>query len=152
MRRVACTLVLPLALLVAGCDGGGKAHDRAAVAPGVLASGQVTHQGAPVEGAFVILASRTTGEAPDLPASGLFTDAGGAFSIHAPGDVYDVVVVHPDGLVGEGTLDLGAGPATLDVVLREAETDASKIGPGALQRLLSLGSLEADPSLLSEED
>ncbi|MCO5165271.1 MAG: hypothetical protein M9894_02730 [Planctomycetes bacterium] len=150
MRRLVASLLVPLALLAAGCDGGGKTHDRPA--PGVRASGQVTHQGAPVEGAFVILASRATGEAPDLPAAGLFTDATGAYLVHAPADVYDVVVVHPDGLVGEGALDLSAGPATLDVTLREAETDPTTLGPGALQRLLSMGSLEADPSLLSEED
>src|SRR5688572_26427735 len=104
MPRVPAPWLLLVALTAAGCDGSSKSSDRATAAAAVTSSavpysGRVTHQGAPVEGAVVVFASRTTGEAPDLPPASLFTDATGRFQIPAlPRDVYDVVVVGPDGL------------------------------------------------------
>lgn len=150
-------VLLLAALALAGCGGGSsKPSDRAATAAAVGSSahavGRVTHQGAPVERAFVVLASTTTGEAPDVLPDALFTDAAGTFSIAGlPADRYDVVVVR-DGLVGQATLDLTAGGAPpLDVVLVPAEVAASDLRGGALERLLGAGSLDPDPSLLSEE-
>jgi hypothetical protein len=153
MLRVSLCL---LALVLAGCGGGsGKTSDRATTAAAIGSAsvgGRVTHQGAPVEGAFVVLASQTTGEAPDVGPAALFTDAAGTFSIAGlPADRYDVVVVG-DGLVGEATLDLTSGGAPpLDVTLVPAEVAAQDLQGGALERLLGAGPLDPDLSLVSEE-
>lgn len=165
MRRVTIyTLGLSLALLGAGCGGSSSSSsDRAAaVAPVVSAApvvptarvtGRVTHQGAPAGGAFLILASRGTGDAADVDPASLFTDASGAFAIDAPLDDYDVIAVTADGLVAEARLDLtGGAPATLDLSLGLPAIDVGAIGPGTLQRLLSAGPLNPDASLLTEED
>lgn len=166
MHRVSLScLALLLAVAGAGCDGSSKASDRAAAAAPIVSSsatpaaptvrftGRVTHRGVPVEGAFLVLSSRSSGEAPDVAPASLFTDAAGAFVVDAPADAYDVLAVTTDGLVAEATLDLTGGPgAPLDLALSRVDVDPSAIGPGALQRLLSAGPLDADPSLLTEED
>jgi hypothetical protein len=149
-------VVLSIVLLVTGCGGSSKPSDRAAtaaaIASGATVAGRVTHQGAPVEGAFVVLASRTTGETPDLLPAGLFSDAAGTFSIGGlPADRYDVIVV-ADGLVGEAALDLTTGSAPpLDVTLVPAEVAATDLQGGALERLLGAGRLDPDLSLQSED-
>lgn len=161
MHRVSLFLVSLVALVGAGCGGGSsKTGDRAAATaaiasavPTVRVTGRVTHQGAPVEGAFLILASKATGEAPDLAPGSLFSDATGAFTVDAPADVYDVLAVTTDGLVAEGTVDLTAGSVSgLDLALAVVDVDPSALGPGTLQRLLSAGPLDADASLLTEDD
>lgn len=148
----------PVVLLVTGCGEPGKSSDRGATAAAITSSagatvaGRVTYQGAPVEGAFLVLASRTTGETPDLLPAGLFSDAAGTFTIRGlPADRYDVIVV-ADGLVGEAALDLTTGGAPpLDVTLVPAEVAASDLSVGTLERLLGAGRLDPDESLLSEE-
>jgi hypothetical protein len=168
MHRLSFSALVVLAgALVAGCDGSSsKSSDRASATapitssapttPGVptaRVTGRVTHQGAPVAGAFLILASTTTGETPDVAPGSLFSDASGAFAVDAPLDVYDVIAVTTEGLVAEARLDLSTGAAaTLDLHLAPVAVDPSAIGPGTLQRLLSAGPLEPDASLLTEDD
>jgi hypothetical protein len=146
-----------LALAVAGCDGSGsdRSHattSAAATTPVQRATGRaVDASGAPVEGAFVVLASRTTGEAPDLDVGTLFTDAAGNFTVgNVPVDEYDVVVVSPE-LVGEGTLDLRAGvPAPMTVSMRPIEVAAQDLQSGSLSRILGPRPFEVDESLQSD--
>ncbi len=171
MHRLSFSALVVLAgALVAGCDGSSsKSSDRASATapitssasgvpgtPGVptaRVTGRVSHQGAPVAGAFLILASTTTGETPDVAPGSLFSDASGAFAVDAPLDVYDVIAVTTEGLVAEARLDLSSGAAaTLDLHLAPVAIDPSAIGPGTLQRLLSAGPLEPDASLLTEDD
>lgn len=164
MHRVCITILAASLGLVAGCGGdpsktgdrerGATAAPIAAAGPTVRVTGRVTYQGAPVEGAFLILSSKTTGDVPDLAPGALFSDASGAFAVDAPVDVYDVLAVTTDGLVAEASLDLTAGsPAPLDLTLKEVDLDPGSLGPNTLMRLLSGGGpLEPDASLLSEDD
>lgn len=157
MPRVLASLFALLALASAGCDGSdnrshSSATTAAAATPVQRATGRaVDASGAPVEGAFVVLASRTTGDAPDLDVGTLFTGASGNFTVgNVPVDLYDVVVVSPE-LVGEGTLDLRAGvPAPMSVSMRPIEVAAADLQSGSLSRILGPRPFEVDESLQSD--
>ncbi len=159
MQRVLASIFALTALAFAGCDSGEqRAHSASTAAavtstqPTQRATGRVVDpSGAPVEGAFVVLASRTTGDAPDLDAGTLFTDAGGNFTVgNVPVDHYDVVVVSPE-FVAEGTLDLRAGvPAPMTLTMRPIEVAAADLQNGSLSRILGPRPFEVDESLQSD--
>lgn len=140
---------------LAGCDGSDRPTEVGSTVAAVASAaptltGRVTHEGAPVADAVVVLASRTTGEAPDLDPASLLTGADGRFALAAPADAYDVLVVG-DGLVAEATADLTRGPASLDVALRALDpTDG--VQRGALEALVSQdAALGLEPALAEEE-
>jgi hypothetical protein len=119
----------------------------------------VTHDGAPVAGAVVVLGSRTTGEAPDLDPTALFTRPDGSFSLDVPRDGYDLVVLGTtdDGpLVAQATIDLAAGPvAPLDLAMAPpapADQDVAAVATdaGALRRLLGPVPALADDAASAE--
>lgn len=162
MQRVLATLFALTALAFAGCDGSSDNRSHAATTAAPATSASTTHglratgrvidaSGAPVEGAFVVLASRTTGDAPDLDVGSLFTDAAGNFTVgNVPPDLYDVVVVSPE-LVAEGTLDTRSGvPAPLTLTTRPIEVAAQDLQNGSLSRILGPRPFEVDESLQSD--
>jgi hypothetical protein len=146
-------IIIIVALALAGCDGSEKASSRATAAAAVqpaapILAGRVTHAGAPVAGAFVVLASKATGEAPEVDPAALFTDAAGTFRVSVPADVYDVIVVGEGGLVAEAQADVTRG-ATLDLALRPFEVSTDAVGRGALEALLA--PLPLEPSFAEGE-
>jgi len=146
MRRV-----LPFALVVAvGCGGDpGASSPRPALAaaPPAPASpapaeappapaeavvrGSLRTADGPAAGAFLVFASETTGEAPDVDPARLFADADGAFALDLPVDAYEVVAVDQRGRSARARIDIRSGPARLDLVL---EAD-----PAALRELVERG-------------
>lgn len=129
---VAWALGLSLSIGLSGCGGSGGGGARAttaapATAPGVALSGRaVDAEGAPIAGAFVLLASKTTGEAPELDdPTPFFTDAEGRFTVRVEADAWDVYVVDGQGRLAQGTVDLRAGEAVaLGDLVAIADEDA----------------------------
>jgi hypothetical protein len=96
-------------------------------------TGTVMRDGAPVDQAFLIVASTDDGLLPEsIDPSQLFTQAGGAFSIDLPTGEYEVTAVDGEGARASSTVNVEAGGATADLDLsvdRQAAEDLIRQGP-----------------------
>ncbi len=121
MRPVAAAFLLSLVL--AGCSDGGSSSSRAQATPATQTApdrteltGRVLEDGAPVEGAVLIVSSVDTGLVPEtVDPESMFSDAVGAFRIEVDPGRYRVLAIGPTG--SQSDVEFEVGQETVPVEL-----------------------------------
>ncbi len=132
--------VVPPATAAGAANANGAANTNSAAPTQGRLTGTITRDGASVEQAFLVVASKDDGLVPESIDPGqLFTGLGGEFAIDLPPGDYEVTAVDGAGAKATSSVSLGAGGATLDLDLT--------VDPRAVEDLIRQG----PPNEASEE-